>query len=79
VFDVRSLSPLDDRWEARDAELTVAAGCRSNSSGTEGRFREHVWLMATLNQARRLRKYLLAVPGVMQVTIREHTSEGGLD
>jgi Ser-tRNA(Ala) deacylase AlaX len=74
VFDVRTLSPIDDGWEERDAGMIIAAGCRSSSSGTEGKSREHVWHVGTLAQAVRLRKALEKVPGV-RATINEHRSE----
>lgn len=83
MFDVRTLSPIDERWEERDAELILAVGCRSDARGTttskDGQhLREHVWYVATLRGALRYKKYLERVDKVL-VTIKEHTTEGGAD
>lgn len=74
-FEVRSKSPMDDEWEAREEEIALAAGNFGTSqwSGSgmyEGGMRDHGWLIETFEDAQELKRRLELVEGVT-VTVRE--------
>lgn len=75
MFEVRSNSPMDDRWLERDDEIKAAAGRHSNFSGAgvgcnSDAGRDHGWHVASLEEATAMRQRLQEVEGVT-ATIRE--------
>lgn len=75
MFEVRTNSPLDDRWKERDAEIKAAAGRLSDFSGAgvgsnRSSGRDHGWNVPDLAEAVAMRLRLSAVEGVT-ATVRE--------
>ena len=75
MFEVRTKSPMDDRWGERDEEIYAAAGRHSNFSGAGagcniGAGRDHGFEVATFAEAQAMKAALEQVEGVI-VTIRE--------
>lgn len=81
MFVVRCVSPLDEKWEERDAQIRRAAGTPSSGSGagSSGKgpgIRDHEWIVKDFDRAVAMKNRLNLVPGV-QATVRELTSENG--
>jgi hypothetical protein len=77
-FEVRSNSPMDDDWLARDDAIIAAAGRKSSFSGSgvgeaECIGRDHGWYVATFEEAVALKQRLETVPFVT-ATFREQTT-----
>lgn len=75
MFTVLCKSPLDEEWASRDSEIEVAAGCRSNYSGTNGSTsrngeRWHQYDVADFDEAVLMKERLMGITGVL-VTVRE--------
>ncbi len=70
MFEVKTSSPLDDGWQARDVELYETAGRASDYSGAGQKRREHTWLVGSFQEALALRAKLEAVDRVT-ATVRE--------
>ena len=64
----------DADWEVIDARVRQLAGRRSDSSGTDGRCREHGWLVAEFTHAVALKERLNSIAEVT-ATVREMVSE----
>lgn len=75
MFEVRTSSPMDDRWRERDAEIEAAAGRVSDFAGAgvgsnRDAGRDHGWTVPDLAAAIAMRLRLSAVEGVT-ATVRE--------
>lgn len=75
MFDVKTTSPLDDRWEETDRLLYTAAGRPSDENEADIKSRTHVWRVPTFPAATRLRKRLSRVRGVRAVIQETVTRE----
>ncbi len=73
MFEVRSVSPLDDDWQSRDSALKEAAGRRSDFSGAGFGKRDHGWDVATFEEAQSLKVKLSQIENVT-VSVREKSS-----
>ena len=75
-FEVHCRFPLDGErdWEVIDAAVRRVAMCRSDRSGTDGRWREHVWLIGYFGDAVRLKDRLNSIESV-EATVRERLTE----
>lgn len=71
TFEVRTKSPMDDRWQERDAEIHEAAGVESSHSGAGFGERDHGWYCQNFSDAVAMKDRLAAVEGV-RASIREH-------
>lgn len=70
MFEIRTTSPLDARWEARDEELILAVGRESDLAGADAKRRYHMWYVLDFGEAQFLKAKLSAITKV-NVTIRE--------
>ncbi len=69
MFEVRTKSPFDDRWQERDREIRAAAN-RPGDSGAGFGMRDHLFQCDTFEDATLLKGKLMQIPEV-NVTIRE--------
>ena len=77
MFEVRTKSPMDDRWLERDDEIISAAGSFGSSTfsgagvgSNECGGRDHGWEVSDFASAQELKRQLDEVEGVT-ATIRE--------
>lgn len=75
IFQIRTLSPLDDRWEARDELIETAAGRKADKSIAGGSVVEHLWFVRDFDEGQLMRKRLCLVVDV-SATMSEKTSQG---